>query len=148
MSWSNEAENALLEHVLNNVAWANIGDAGGLPVSVTNGNLYLSLHTADPGEAGDQTTSECTYTSYARLAIARNPSSKKWTVSGGAATNAELLQWVRATGGSETASYFGVGTAASGAGHLLISGALSPTLAISNGIQPEAAIGALSLSEN
>jgi hypothetical protein len=33
--------------------------------------MHYSLHTADPGEAGDQTTSEVTYTSYARVAVAR-----------------------------------------------------------------------------
>ncbi len=33
--------------------------------------LYLSLHTADPGVGGAQTTNEASYTGYARLAVDR-----------------------------------------------------------------------------
>lgn len=41
---------------------------------------YVSLHTGDPGEAGDQTTNEATYAGYARVAVARD--SGGWTVTG------------------------------------------------------------------
>lgn len=57
---------------------ANIGDATGLRGSSTAGSLYVSLHTADPGATGDQTTNEASYTSYARVAVART--SGGWTV--------------------------------------------------------------------
>lgn len=67
-----------------NAAFTSVGNAGGLLPSSVAGSLYLSLHTADPGEAGDQTTNEVSYTSYARVAVARNGSA--WTVSGNAAT--------------------------------------------------------------
>lgn len=80
MSKSNAFETALLGLLFENTAIANLGDAGGLRASATAGSLYFSLHTADPGEAGDQTTSECTYTSYARVAVAR--SSAGFTVTG------------------------------------------------------------------
>ena len=56
--------------MFNNTDFANIGDAGGLQNSATAGSLYVSLHTADPGEAGSQTTNEANYTSYARVAVA------------------------------------------------------------------------------
>ena len=72
MSKSNACENSLLLLIFNNTDFALVGDAGGLQNSATAGNLYFSLHTADPGEAGDQTTSEITYTSYARVAVARS----------------------------------------------------------------------------
>lgn len=52
----------LLELIFNNVDWANIGDATGLPGSAVAGSLYISLHTASPGEGGDQTTNEASYT--------------------------------------------------------------------------------------
>jgi len=106
-----------------------------------NGNLYVALHTADPGEAGSQTTSECAYGSYARVTVAR--SSSGFTVSGNSVSNTALVQFPQCTSGSETATYFSIGTASSGAGQIIVSGALSSSLAISSGIQPQFAIGAL-----
>jgi hypothetical protein len=79
---SGDAGNSLLINMLKllfqNLDFANIGDAGGLQNSATAGNLYVSLHTADPGAAGNQTTNECAYTSYARVAVER--SATGWTV--------------------------------------------------------------------
>ena len=72
MSLTNAAETALLNLVFVNTDWANIGDTAGLQNSTTAGSFYISLHTADPGETGTQTTSEATYTSYARVAVARS----------------------------------------------------------------------------
>ena len=63
MSKSNTFENEFLLHLLQNADISNVGDATGLRGSSTAGSLYVGLHTADPGEAGDQTTSEATYTS-------------------------------------------------------------------------------------
>lgn len=146
MSKSNAWETALLALVFNNDNAANIGDATGLRGSSTAGSLYVSLHTGDPGEAGSQTTNECAYTSYDRVAVAR--SGAGWTVSGNAVTNAALVQFPQCTGSSETATYFGIGTASSGAGVLLYKGALSASLAISSGIQPQFGATTLSGSED
>lgn len=146
MSKSNAWETALLALVFNNDNAANIGDATGLRGSSTAGSLYVSLHTGDPGEAGSQTTNECAYTSYARVAVAR--SGAGWTVSGNAVTNAALVQFPQCTGSSETATYFSIGTASSGAGVLLYKGALSASLAISSGIQPQFGAGDLDGTED
>lgn len=88
MSKSNASETALLALLFNNTDFATIGDAGGLQNSATAGSFYISLHTADPGEAGNQTTSEATYGSYARVAVAR--SGAGWTVSGATVVNFAL----------------------------------------------------------
>lgn len=147
MSMSNSAENNLLLLIFNNTDWANIGDAGGLRGSVTAGSLYIALHTADPGEAGDQTTNECAYTSYARVAVAR--SGAGWTVATNNASNAAAITFPQCTGGSETATYFSVGRASSGAGEILCSGAItSPVtgLVIGVGTIPEFAIGDLDVN--
>lgn len=69
----------LAEHILNNADIALIGDAAGLLQSAADGNLYVSLHTSDPGAGGSQTTNEATYTSYARVAVTRDGTA--WTVS-------------------------------------------------------------------
>lgn len=137
MSAGNTLETQILDHILNNAAVANVGDATGLRGSSTAGSLYLSLHTADPGETGDQTTNEVAYTSYARVALARDGT--KWTVSsaGGLGTAAGVQSSFPAgTGGSGTATYFGVGTASSGAGVLLFKGAISPSIVCGDGVTP------------
>ena len=144
MSGTNTLENSLLLLIFNNTAFAGVGDAGGLAGSAVAGSLYVSLHTGDPGEAGSQTTSECAYTSYARVAVART--SGGWTVSGNNASNTAAVTFPTATGGTETATHFGIGTDASGAGTLLFKGALSASIAISNGIQPTADAGELDVS--
>ena len=146
MSKSNTWETELLQLVFNNTAAALIGDASGLQPSATAGSLYVSLHTSDPGEAGNQTTNECAYTSYARVAVAR--SGAGWTVSANAVTNAALVQFPQCTGGSETATHFAIGTASSGTGKVLYKGALSASLAISSGIQPQFGAGDLDGTED
>lgn len=140
MSASNACENALLDLIFDNLAFAKIGDASGLQPSAADGSLYVSLHTADPGEAGDQTTSECDYTGYARVAVGRTAG---WTITDNKAENAAATTFAECTGGSNTATHFGIGTDASGAGVLLFSGALDSNLAISSGITPEFAAGDL-----
>lgn len=144
MSATNALETALLQHIFNNSDIANIGDATGLRGSSAAGNLYISLHTADPDEAGDQTTSEATYTSYARVAVAR--SAGGFTVSGNNASNTAAVTFPACTGGSNTLTHFGIGTASSGAGNLLFKGALNASLAVSNGITPSFDIGELDVS--
>ena len=132
MSKANVFENDFLKLIFNGTAIANIADnAGTSPLT----SLYVSLHTADPGEAGNQTTSECAYTSYARVAVSRN--SGGWTVTNNSVSPAADISFPAATGGSETATYFGVGTASSSTGKLLYSGAISPTIAISSGVTPK-----------
>lgn len=146
MSKGNTFENDLLLLIFNNTDAALIGDATGLRGSSTAGSLYVSLHTGDPGEAGTQTTSECAYGSYARVAVARTVGG--WTVSGNAVTNAALVQFPQCTSGSETATYFAIGTASSGTGKVLYRGALSASLAISSGIQPQFGAGDLDGTED
>lgn len=135
MSKSNTFENDLLLLLFNNTNIANIGDATGVRGSTTAGSLYLSLHTGDPGEAGDQTTNEIAYTGYARQAVARSGSG--FTVSGASVTLAANVDFPKMTGGvGGTVTYFAVGTASSGTGKILYSGAVSPTITVSSGTIP------------
>lgn len=148
MSASNAFENDLLLLIFNNTNIANLGDATGVRGSGTAGSLYIALHTADPGETGSQTTSEISYTGYARVAVAR--SSGGWTVSGTAPTqavNAADTVFGAMTGGSGgTATYFSVGRDSTGTGYILMSGALTASLAISTGITPKFSAGQLVVS--
>ena len=147
MSATNAFEAALLALIFNNTDAANIGDATGLQGSGTAGDLYVSLHTADPGETGDQTTNESAYTGYARVAVTRD--SGGWTVSGTApseAANTASVGFPACTGSTSTVTHFGIGTASSGAGHLLVSGALTSSLAVSSGITPSFDAGELTVT--
>jgi hypothetical protein len=131
MSKGDTFENDLVKLIFQGTAIANIADnAAASPLT----NLYLSLHTADPGEAGSQTTSEATYTSYARVAVARTSSG--FTIANNQVTLAANTDFPAATGGTNTITHFGIGTASSGAGKLLYKGSLSPTISVSNGVTP------------
>lgn len=111
-----------------------------------NTDLYVALHTGDPGEAGSQTTSECAYGSYARQAVARDATG--WDVVGNTASNDDLIQFPEASSGSETVSHVSIGTALSGAGQILYSGALAASRSVSTGIQPQFATAALTITED
>ena len=130
-TWSND----ILGLLFNATSIPNIAiNATSSPLT----NLYVSLHTANPGAGGSQTTSEAAYTGYARVTVART--SGGWTVSGQTVNPASTITFPTATGGSETETYFGIGTAASGAGVLLYSGQItipSGGIVVSNTITPQ-----------
>lgn len=130
MSASNNGETDILSLIFKSGGNAWSADA----------NFHISLHTADPGESGDQTTSEATYTSYARVAVSRTTG---FSVSANVAFNPATISFPAATGGSNTITHFGIGTSASGAGRLLFSGALTSSLAVSSGITPQFGIDQL-----
>lgn len=134
MSKSDAFEQALLDLIFLNTDIANIGDAAGLQNSAAAGSLYVALHTADPGEAGTQTTNEISYTGYARAAVART--SGGWTRTGSTINPTANIDFPACTAGSVTATHFSIGTLSSGAGMILYKAALSPTIAISAGVTP------------
>jgi hypothetical protein len=131
VSKGNTWENDFLKLALNATAIANIADnAASAPITF----IEVSLHTADPGEAGDQTTNEIAYTSYARVAVART--SGGWTITANSASPVANIDFPAGTGGSGTATHFAVGTAHTGAGKLLWSGTVTPNIVCGNGITP------------
>lgn len=131
MSASDVFENDLLKLLFTSTAIAAVADNAG---SAPNTNLYFALHTADPGEAGTQNTSECNYTGYARVAVPRD--STGFQVTGSSVSPKNNVNFPIATGGSNTASYFSIGTAASGAGKILVSGTVTPAIVITSGVTP------------
>ena len=131
MSKGNTFENDLVKLIFNATAIANIADnAATAPLT----NLQVSLHTADPGEAGDQTTSEATYTGYARVAVARTTGG--WTVTTNSVSPVANIDFPAGTGGAGTVTHFGVGTAATGTGKLLYSWTVTPNIVTGNGVTP------------
>ena len=128
-------ENALLLLLFNNTNCAAVGDATGLRGSTTAGSLYISLHTAAPGETGNQGTSECTYTSYARTGVARAVGPPGWTVTGNSVSPTAAVNCATSGAGTgNTITHVGIGTDVSGtAGKLLYSGALTPNIVTGTG---------------
>lgn len=122
MSKGNTFENDFLKLIFNATAIANIADnAAASPFT----NLYVSLHTGDIGEGGDQTTNEATFTSYARVAVLRT--SGGWTVSTNSVVNAGTISFPACTGGTNAITHWAIGTASSGAGKILYKGSLGAT---------------------
>lgn len=131
MSKGNTFEADLLKLIFQAVAIADIAEND---TSSPLTNLQISLHTADPGEAGDQTTSEATYTSYARVAVARTTGG--FAITGNSISPVANIDFPACTGGTNTITHFGVGTASSGAGKLLYSGTVTPNISVSSGVTP------------
>lgn len=131
MSLSNTTENAVLKMFLQ----------GTDPSYRAGATQYLALFTADPGETASL-AAEADYTGYARVALTK---ASAWTDGGSSFTNAALIQFGACTAGNNTISHFAVVDTSSGAVNMMISGALSGNLAVSSGIQPQFAAGALSI---
>ena len=132
MSIGNTFENDVLKLVFNATAIANVADnAAASPLT----NIAVALHTADPGEAGDQTTSEATYTSYARVSVARTTGG--WTASSAGSTSPVAdITFPAGTGGSGTVTHFSVGATGGGATKIFWSGTVTPNIVTGNGVTP------------
>ena len=124
---SDYLENKLLDHVLGTTAFT-------MPV-----NVYVALCTVATTDADTGSTiTEAGYTSYARIEV-----SDDWAAaSSGSADNAAIFEFPAATGGTATATHFALCDAITD-GNMLIHGALTSSLAISNGITPAFVVGAL-----
>ena len=132
MGKSNSYSNSVLGILFQASPIANIADnAASSPLT----NLYVALHTADPGAAGNQSTSEIAYTSYARVAVVRT--SGGWALASQTITPVAAITFPSGTGGSGTATYFSIGSASSGAGVIYYSGPITPNIVCGNGVTPQ-----------
>jgi len=147
MSKADTYENDYMKLVFNNVAIPLIGDAAGLLPSTAAGSLFLALHTADPGEAGNQSTSETAYTGYARIGVAR--SAAGFTVTANAINLVANADFGLCTALPGTAlTHFSIGTAASGVGKVLYKGTLTPNVAVAVGVIPRITTAANLVTED
>jgi hypothetical protein len=132
MSKADVTETNFLKLLYQAVAWANIADnAATSPIT----NIQVALHTADPGDAGTQATSEATYTGYARVAVARTTGG--WSVASGVASPVAAITFPAGTGGSGTVTHFSTGKTASGATDIFHSGPVTPNIVTGNGVTPQ-----------
>jgi len=136
MSISDTTETALMTLIFNATAWSNYADnAAGTPQT----NISCALHTADPGDSGSQSTSETTYTSYARTSVART--SGAWSVTNGSVSPVAAIAFAAGTGGSGTVTHFSTGKTGGGASAILFSGTVTPNIVTGNGVTPQLTAG-------
>lgn len=130
-------ENAILTSIFG-PAGTSIPDITGfwVPSAGPIYNLYFSLHTTDPSDsAADQTMNECNYAGYARVAL---PRGSGFVITGNSVSPATDIDFPANTGSTaQVASYFAVGTAATGSGgKILYSGPITPQITINQGVIP------------
>ncbi|MEE8607213.1 MAG: hypothetical protein V3S55_06405 [Nitrospiraceae bacterium] len=131
MSKSNNLETDILALIFNATTIPELAEDDSTTPATT---LTVALHTGDPGEAGNQTTNEISYTGYARIGVART--SGGWTVSGNSVSPASAITFGEMTAGpGGTVTHFSIGTGT--ADELLYSGTVTPNIVVSNGVTPE-----------
>lgn len=123
---------------------------GKTPDTTPAGVLYLSLHTADPGEDG-QTSNEATGTGYARKQTAASDWNAATDADPSVSTNANALAFAQAGGNWASGSnltHMGFWTHATTATEAVFCGRIALTTAkpVLSGDTAEFAAGALSLS--
>lgn len=133
---SNYLQTALLDLIFNATTIANLAENASTSPLTT---LYVALHTADPTNSGNQSSNEVSYTGYARVGVART--SAGWAVSGSSPTVVQPVSNITfptSTGGTGgTVQFWSVGTASSGAGNILYSGPVTPTINVISGVTPQ-----------
>jgi hypothetical protein len=132
MSKSDVFEADLLKLIFQAVPIANLADnAASAPLT----NLSVALHTADPGETGNQTTNEATYTGYARVNVART--SGGFAITGNSISPVATISFPTCTGGTNTIAFFSIGPTGGGATKIFYSGTVTPNISVSNGVTPQ-----------
>lgn len=130
MSKGNNTENNILKLIFNATTWNDIAEND---TTSPAANLTVALHTADPGEAGTQSTNETAYTGYARVSVART--GVGWTVTGNSVSPAANIDFGECTAAPGAAlTHFSVGTGV--ANELLYSGTLTPNVTMAVGVIP------------
>ena len=111
-------------------------------------SLYVSLHNGTLGATSSQSTSETAYTNYTRIGVVRTSSG--WSLSGETISNVAAINFPQCGASGDTLTYVALGTnsTAGQAGQVLYFGALTSSLAVSNGITPSVPIGDLTVTES
>lgn len=143
MSKSNTTENDLVKFYSQGTSMPSYGT-----------NLYMHLHTADPGEGGTSSTTEAAYTSYARVTTLRDNTA--WTIcdadgtpnaNGSAFKNAADVVFPECSGVADSESITH-GSICTNSGQILYSGALTASILITNLTTPYFPAGTLIFKED
>ncbi len=144
---TNLAELDFLDLFLTNVAFPNVGDAGGLLPSVAPGTWNIELHTGNSiGETSTvQTAAVAAYTGYVSQTVVR--STGGWTVGGdGLGDNDAAISYPISTSGPETETDTSMGGNDGGGDVMQVYASLAADLIVNNGVTPEFAAGAFDVT--
>lgn len=121
--------------IFNANAIANIADNAAAAPST---NLWVSLHTADPGSTGTQGNSEGGYAAYTRVGVARTTGGWTCSTASGQANPVANIDFPQNSATSTgTFTYAAVGlTSASTSGKIIASGALSVNINYAQNVTP------------
>ena len=152
MSKSNTYETQILALLLNATPIANIADnTASAPLT----SLWISWHTAPPGEAGTQATNEATFTGITRTQVSRSSGAPAWTISSpsgvGTAQNTSPITgptYTAGVGSPQTITDFAVGAASSGASEIFYTGTLTNPIVMNPGETIQIAANAISETED
>jgi hypothetical protein len=133
-------ENNILKLIFNATAWANVADNA---ATTPQTNIGVSLHTADPGDAGAANTTEIGYTSYTRVNVARTTGG--WTVTAASVSPVAAISFPAGTGGSGTVTHCAAAksnaTPPTGAQEIYYRGDVTPNIVTGNGVTPQLTTG-------
>ena len=129
----NVFENNLIALLFNATSIAGVA-ANATTAPLTS--LSVQLHTASPTDTGDLTSSEATYTGYARVGVERTSSG--WTITGNSVSPTTNITFPQASGGTNTITHFSVGnsTVAASTGVMYYYGTVTPNISVSSGVTP------------
>lgn len=137
----------ILKLIFQAAAIANIADNTATTPATS---MLYALHTADPGPAGTQGTTEISYTGYLKVTKLRNSTNHPFTA--GPPAKIELdanLDFAASTGGAGgTVTHASIGpappgtTAIGGTNKILYSGAVTPNIVVASGVTPRLTGGA------
>jgi hypothetical protein len=133
-AFSDYLENKVLDHVLTNTAYSR------------DATVYLSLHTADPGESG--ASSEVSGGSYARVAITNNNTNFPVCASTGTPTktNGQPFTFPTSTASWGTVTHWALYTASTGSTNMLCHGAFSTPRLVASGKTMKVPTGGLTIT--
>jgi len=103
------------------------------------GSLWLSLHFADPGETGNQASSESDYVNYARTSVARTTAG--FTITGSNATLTASIAFPSSSSVASTITHFAIGTVSAGSTSMLFSGTVTPNITVNTNVTPRLTTG-------
>jgi len=130
---ANATESAIMKLIFQAVTWTDYAISAGSGTPETN--IVCSLHTADPGEAGTMSTSETTYTTYARTNVART--SGGWTETSGSISPVSTISFPTGSGGSGSVTHFATGKSGGGAAAILWRGDVTPPISVGASVTPQ-----------
>ena len=132
MSKGDTFENDLLALIFNGTPIPGLADnAASAPIT----QLFVSFHTADPGEAGTALTNEAAYTGYARVPVPR--SAAGWVVTANSVSPVNNIDAPACTGSpGPDLTFWAVSIAASGAAKILYSGTMNLPITMAVGTVP------------